>query len=305
VVGWTLQTAGTFSELVVAAHIEALPRAALPRRDQQGAYLATLAVQALIDEALLTPKPALVDLRGSGAHYDLDLACMLNSARSLRGAFSAMAEAAGGARIDGGLRETLASIGRAGEQDMFAVTGGRNAHRGAIWVLGLLVAARAMVGPERSPRDVAAAAGRIACFPDRHAPVEDSHGSRVCAAYGVVGARGEAQAGLPHVINAGLPAMWAARAAGVGEACAQLDALMAIMCTLDDTCVLHRAGTEALAFAKNGAQAVLAEGGSASAAGRRALLRLDAGLLRRHASPGGCADLLSACLFLDRCCLKR
>jgi triphosphoribosyl-dephospho-CoA synthetase len=31
-----------------------------------------------------------------------------------------------------------------------------------------------------------------------------------------------------------------------------------------------------------------------------ALLRLDAELLARHASPGGCADLLAACMFLDR-----
>ncbi len=303
-VGRTLPTAGTVSELVVAAHIdvdevfgiEAPPCAP---------YLADLAVQALIDEALLTPKPALVDLRGSGAHRDLDLACMLTSARTLRGAFSAMAEAAEGARIGRGLRETLAAIGRAGEREMFAVTGGRNTHRGAIWMLGLLVAARAIVGPERAPRAIAAVAGRIARLPDRHAPAENSHGSRVCARYGVVGARGEAQAGLPHVIDAGLPALWAARAAGADEACAQLDALMAIMCTLDDTCVLHRGGAEASAFAKNGAQAVLAAGGSASVAGRRALLRLEAGLLQRRASPGGCADLLAACLFLDRCCPER
>jgi triphosphoribosyl-dephospho-CoA synthase len=40
-------------------------------------------------------------------------------------------------------------------------------------------------------------------------------------------------------------------------------------------------------------------GGSSSAAGRRALLRLDAELVQRNASPGGCADLLAACIFLD------
>jgi len=44
---------------------------------------------------------------------------------------------------------------------------------------------------------------------------------------------------------------------------------------------------------------VLALGGSATAAGRRALLSLDAELMRRRASPGGCADLLAACLLLD------
>jgi triphosphoribosyl-dephospho-CoA synthase len=44
---------------------------------------------------------------------------------------------------------------------------------------------------------------------------------------------------------------------------------------------------------------VLALGGTATAAGWEALLSLDAELVRRFASPGGCADLLAACLFLD------
>lgn len=35
--------------------------------------LADMAVEALIDEVNLTPKPALVDRRGSGAHDDLTL----------------------------------------------------------------------------------------------------------------------------------------------------------------------------------------------------------------------------------------
>jgi triphosphoribosyl-dephospho-CoA synthase len=85
-----------------------------------------------------------------------------------------------------------------------------------------------------------------------------------------------------------------------GEACARLDALMAIMASLDDTCLLHRGGLPALEAAQRGARIVLAAGGSSAAAGWDALLRLDADLLARDASPGGCADLLAACLFLDR-----
>ena len=43
-------------------------------RDLRAAQLAALAVASLIDEARLSPKPGLVDSRGSGAHGDLDLA---------------------------------------------------------------------------------------------------------------------------------------------------------------------------------------------------------------------------------------
>ena len=101
------------------------------------------------------------------------------------------------------------------------------------------------------------------------------------------------------MIEIGLPAMWAARANGADETCAQLDALLAIMATLDDTCLLHRGGMPALEAAQRGARDTLKAGGSATAAGRCALLRLDAELMRLDASPGGCADLLAACIFLD------
>jgi triphosphoribosyl-dephospho-CoA synthase len=271
-----------------------------PQPEWRASQLADLAVEALIAEALLTPKPALVDLRGSGAHRDLDLHRLLRSARSLHGTFLQMAAFATGREPDRTLRERLARIGRAGECDMLAATGGANAHRGAIWVVGLLVAARAMRGATADARAVAAQAARIAVLPDRFAPPQDSHGARACRRYGVVGARGEACAGFPHVVSVGLPALWAARAKGVEETCARLDALMAIMARLDDTCLLHRGGLPALNAAQRGARTVLAAGGSSSAAGRYALLRLDADLLARNASPGGCADLLAACLFLDR-----
>jgi len=278
--------------------------------------LADLAVDVLAAEAMLTPKPALVDARGSGAHRDLDLPGMLKSANSLHGTFLNMATVAAGRLPDQALRELLAQIGRSGERCMFAATRGSNAHRGAIWVLGLLVAARAIQGEagphgeaspqgeagphdEAGPRETAALAACIAAFPDRYAPAQDSHGARVCRRYGVGGARGEAVAGFPHVVDVGLPAMWAARAKGADETCARLDALVAIMATLDDTCLLHRGGLSALQAAQRGARDTLMAGGSSSAAGRRALLRLDAELVKRNASPGGCADLLAACIFLD------
>lgn len=50
--------------------------------------IAAKAVDALIAEARLTPKPALVDENGSGAHRDLDLGTMLCSANALQPTFS-------------------------------------------------------------------------------------------------------------------------------------------------------------------------------------------------------------------------
>jgi triphosphoribosyl-dephospho-CoA synthase len=267
------------------------------------ARLAEAAMGALIAEALLTPKPALVDRRGCGAHRDLDLERLLASAVALRPGFERMAECAWGRMPSVALREKLGDIGRAAEADMLAATGGSNAHRGAIWVLGLLVAGLAMRArrqpDERSVRAAARRAAALARLPDRHAPADATNGSRVRIRYGVEGARGEARAGFPHVIDVGLPALREARRRGVNEAGARLDALMAIMARLQDTCLLHRGGDSALEAAQHGAREVLERGGCSTLAGRRRLLALDADLVGRWVSPGGSADLLAACLLLD------
>ena len=269
------------------------------------ALLAGFAVEALIEEAQLTPKPALVDRRGSGAHRDLDLARMLRSARALEPTFAALALAAHGQRPSAALRSELAALGRAGEAAMMVATSGSNAHRGAIWIIGLLVAGATIAHdtePTWQPRSICAYGARIACFPDYAAPSlpADTNGARVRQRYGVGGARREAQDGFPHVIEHGLPALEAARRRGNGENAARIDTLLAIMASLDDTCLLHRAGLPALETARHGAREVLACGGSASVAGRAALHRLDRRLVAMNASPGGAADLLAATLFIDK-----
>jgi triphosphoribosyl-dephospho-CoA synthase len=122
---------------------------------------------------------------------------------------------------------------------------------------------------------------------------------RVIQRYKVSGARGEAQAGFPHVTTIGLPILHRSRQEGLSETHARLDALLAIMASLDDTCLLHRGGLAALNRAQTGAAAVFAAGGTATVQGWELLQRLDRDLLALNASPGGSADLLAATLFLD------
>jgi triphosphoribosyl-dephospho-CoA synthase len=270
------------------------------RGDLWALDLSTAAVSALLEEAELTPKPALVDRRGNGAHHDLDLARLRRSAQSLQDGFADIARAAAIAKPLR-LREQLGRIGRDMERRMLAATDGSNAHRGAIWALGLLVAAAAPRRSERNAVRIAAAAAALARLPDRFAPPRPlSNGERARWRFGAAGARGEAQAAFPHAIGVGLPTLRAARDRGVLENRARLDALMAIMASLDDTCLLHRGGPAALQAAKLGARAVLAAGGTAGPAGIERLHRLHAELMALWASPGGSADLLAVTLFLDR-----
>ena len=263
------------------------------------AQFADFAVKALVDEAELTPKPGLVDRRGSGAHRDLDLAALLRSAESLRGTFATMAKISLGRVSDRSLRERLAVVGRHGEQEMMGATGGSNSHRGAIWSLGLLIAGAVIDGTDGATA-IAARAASIARHPDRFAPNPASNGARVSARYGVPGARGEATAGFPHAVKIGLPVLRAGRGKGLTEDEARVEALLAVMASLDDTCLLHRGGRVALAAAKTGARNVLAAGGVGASAGRAELVKLERWMLDLNASPGGSADVLAATLFLDR-----
>jgi triphosphoribosyl-dephospho-CoA synthase len=273
--------------------ITVMPSAATPLTSTSIAELAVAAIRA---EADLTPKPGLVDRRGSGAHSDMDLAMLHASAESLRAAFAECASAATQLSLGPELRARLGEIGRAGERAMLASTGGINTHRGALWALGLLSAGAALGGGATRAVDVAA---RLAAIRDPHTPVTTSHGARARLRYGVSGAAGEALAGFPHIRLHALPALRTARRSGVDEGTARLEALLSLMATLDDTCVLHRGGLSGLRALQVGAQAVVDAGGIRTPEGRRRFTALDDICLMRRLSPGGSGDLLSATVFLD------
>jgi triphosphoribosyl-dephospho-CoA synthase len=260
--------------------------------------IAELATQALVAEAELTPKPGLVDRRGSGAHTDLSLELLCRSAVTLKPYFSAMAGCAAGRRIEPALRHELAKIGRDAEQAMYEVTAGSNAHKGAIWILGLLVGAAATEAG-RNATEIAATAGAIARLPDRSRPITQTHGEMAKIRYGVNGARGEACSNFPHIMRFGLPTLRRRRASGLFEQVSRLDALFSIMTHLDDTCVLHRGGIAALQVVQSRARAVLAAGGSGNECGRNQMRIFDEALIAMRVSPGGSADLLAATIFLD------
>ncbi len=255
------------------------------------AALARAATSALLDELATTPKPGLVDLEHRGAHRDLCFARLHDSAHALETTFRAIGRAAAGNRPSIALREEIGALARRGERAMLVASGGSNTHRGALWALGLLVAGAAASPAAREASAIAARAGALARIPDRFAPAGASHGTLVARRYGASGARGEAAAAFPHVVRLALPL--------VRRGCARADVLLALLARIDDTCVLHRGGPGALASARAGAVAALRAGGTTTRHGLARTRALDATLVARNVSPGGCADLLAAALFLD------
>jgi triphosphoribosyl-dephospho-CoA synthase len=285
---------------LMAASTSDMVSPSAPLDMQPATRIAQLARQALIAEAELTPKPGLVDRRGPGAHRDLTLATMRLSAWTIEPYFLAMACRCIAKRPSQNLREQLAVIGRNAERAMLTATGGSNTHKGAIWILGLLVSSAAMHAEEAiTARELAATAQQIARFEDRAAPIFLSHGDLVAAKYGVTGARGEAVSGFPKIVEVGLPTLRDGRARSLNEVEARLDTLLAIISRLEDTCLLYRGGRLALRAAQHGAIAVLNAGGSATLAGMQQLKTMERTLLDLGVSPGGSADLLAATLFMD------
>lgn len=258
------------------------------------------AADALREEALLSPKPGLVDGRGPGAHADMDLRLLLRSAEVLEPWFALLADAGRDRAPDAGLAAELGEIGRRAEGDMLAATGGVNTHRGALFSLGLLVAGASSSGSS-VPDDVATQAAVLARSPGLAATAgQVSHGDQARRLVPQAGARTQAQDGFPAVVGVSLPTLRARRAQGAPEQAARLDALLALMAVVDDTCVLFRGGAAGLRLVQQGATEVLDRGGVATPAGRVAMAVLDRRLSVAGLSPGGSGDLLAATLLLDR-----
>ncbi|MEW2614289.1 triphosphoribosyl-dephospho-CoA synthase [Streptomyces sp. NPDC047880] len=254
--------------------------------------LARTAVDALVGQLALAPKPGLPDPRDRTAR---DHSALRWAARALLPGLTAMAATARRTGEPGfRLRADLGAIGRSTEHTVALAGGG---HRGALWTLGLLVAATAL-RPGAGPADITALAGQLAAHPDRSAPRRPSRGSTMSARYGAAGARGEARAGFPHVRRA-LNALTTARGQGATEPQARLDALLTVMSTLQDTELLHTAGPMGLRHVQAGARRVLEAGGTATESGAAALRALDTDLTERTWAPRGSAPLLTGALFLD------
>ncbi len=138
-----------------------------------------------------------------------------------------------------------------------------------------------------------------------------SAGERLYLHFGAKGVRGEAEAGFPVVrsfvfprlaVESSEPGLAAPRAVKAGMSAIpearRLDALLASMSILEDSCLLARGGPEGLAFVQRQAAVILSGGGAGSTEGLRLLALLDRDCCARNLSPGGSADMLAAGIFL-------
>ncbi len=265
--------------------------------------LGLFAMEALLEELHLTPKPGLVDRVNNGTHFDLTLDLMEKSAHILHDCFYEIAFTAAGEDPSRQLRERLAEIGRNWEQTMLQVTGNVNTHKGAIWALGLLTAAAAILlskeeGPAITLDDFLATAGAIAVFEDRYMLPQNTNGSKVRKMYKVRSAREEAIAGFPALRHASLPA-WN-KYDYESENIRRLNVLLTLMSVIDDTCILYRSNLNVLHEVQHLATVIMKKGGLGIYSNWKLYEFLNEYITRNWVSPGGSADLLAATIFLQK-----
>lgn len=281
---------------MTAVAIRVLPQSDTARQ------IGSLAIRSLHAELVLYPKPGLVSPRDNGSHTDMDATTFLRSMASLRGYFVAIASAG----AHGAPFRELRSLGVRAERRMLEATGGVNTHRGAIFALGLLAAAAASVlaeGSEATDARLRDVLGRwrtdlLAFAVDPTA--RPSHGRSVAGRFGAKGARGEAISAFPGVFETGLPALRFALSRTSDVAAAQVHALFTLLALVEDTNVIYRGGPDALAFLQREAIAFLTAGSVFAADWRSRAEWLHRQCCIRRISPGGCADLFSACWFVHQ-----
>jgi triphosphoribosyl-dephospho-CoA synthase len=266
-------------------------------------HISLLAVRSLYHELALYPKPGLVSFNDEGAHLDMTAATFVRSLFSLRGYFVAIAEA--------GMREAafaeLQQLGLNAESRMLRATRGINTHRGAVFTHGILAAAfgcaasrniaptdenlRAIV-MENWSRDLRAIVIASAAIP--------SHGQLMAARHGVTGARGEALQGFPAVFEIALPAMRSALVRVAENQLALLHTFFVLLAVTTDTNVLYRGGAEGLQFIQAQAKDFLERGSVFESGWQQRAEFLHRQCSVRNLSPGGCADLLAAAMFVHQ-----
>ena len=221
--------------------------------------LADLAERALRMELDTPMKPGLVGPDSVGAHKDMDYDVMRKGIAAIRPFFPCMALAE--------TPEELRQLGIDAEAAMLAATGGVNTHRGAIFALGLAL--------YRQP--IAETAALL------------DNGSSKRREAGIRGAMQMAKDGYKELFEDWLPYYRACHFERSREICT----LLRIMATLDDTCVIHRAG-----YAR--AQEIKAEAKTlADHFDKEKLKEMCDRYAAEGISPGGAADMLALTIFMD------
>ena len=267
-----------------------------------------MVTHALLEEVATTPKPGLVDRNNDGAHRDMTFLSFQMSASALRGYWKDCF-LIGTKTAELPAREAFAEMrarGMEAERKMLAATRGVNTHKGAIFTLGTICGALGRLWQPEAPctdPERLSKACAVLCADAVEADysvLEKSRaahtaGERLYLQYGMRGIRGEVAAGLPAVLETGLPVLEACLDEGMSRNDAGVIALLYLIARGEDTNMIKRGG---YALAREMSSYLRDELRRNPRPTMESVRQLDELFIRRNLSPGGCADLLAVSYFL-------
>lgn len=247
--------------------------------------VADLAERALRLELDTTPKPGLVDRQDNGAHKDMDYALMSKSISALRPYLTRLAVESAKDIDPAKIKE----IGIEAEKAMLKATGGVNTHKGALFCIGLSVAAASYLASTTGSVEAYSFKELVSRAASEIPSARGTHGAEAKRSFKAVGALENARAAYPELFADWLPYYRSLE----GDPFRCHKTLLHIMTTLDDTNILHRRGAEGLAHAEAEAARLLEDFSESG------LSSLNKDFIRENISPGGSADMLSLTIFIE------
>ncbi len=271
--------------------------------DLDARRIARIAKESLLREVYTSPKPGLVDPVSRGSHTDMDVSDFERSAEALEPYFLRCVKTGVGGK-DEPYEKTFLSLresGLAAEECMYAATRGVNTHKGAIFSMGILLGAIGrLMSPDgymQSVDEILSEAARLSCASvkrDFESIDTSTAGGRAYLECGMRGIRGEVIDGFPSVKKIAIPAYRAALARGKNKNDAGVLALLHLIANVYDTTLYKRGGKEGVLYTRDRARELLSSGDPTV----EDIRQMDADLIERNLSPGGCADLLAVTYFL-------
>lgn len=281
--------------------------------------LAIYAQQAVLYEAVLYPKPGLVDPMDNGAHRDMNIFTFMDSSGSLYEGFYQYAKAgimwAGTPKQ---LFEHIRVVGIELEKQMLIETKGINTHKGIIFSMGIFLASTGVLmqdyinltdefpilteqETDKIFQIIKEMTYNLAAndFRDLHKKKKLTNGEKLFLEHGFTGIRGEAEKGYPRIYKAALPLL---RTQNKDNSLSVrlLEILFILMSSMEDSNVVHRGGMEALWFVKKQAAEFMDNGGIKQINAIQKIEEMNRLFVSKNISPGGSADLLIITVFLGK-----
>lgn len=272
--------------------------------NREAMAVAEKAVAAALLEVCIFPKPGLVSCNNPGSHKDMDLGTFILSSTTLTEIFACFFCAGNKEKDPKKLFNQIRAIGNCGERKMYLTTNGINTQKGLIFIMGVILSTLGVLGINASKKIIMNYINKMCkdLISDDFKNIDKVNrgltvGEKAFVDYKIKGIRGEAERGFPSIFEIGLPVILEGISQGLSLNDSAIQGLLYIMSQLEDTNLMKNKNMESVEFVQKKTQEILIKGGMYKEESREMFEDFNREACYLNISPGGAADILTACLF--------